>query len=92
MTPPLNHRDEIQFKIPMVGEVHARGRTIVAVIFATAFAAALISMQFWTYRQVQRDVDRMFAIVMVEIQQARQDRQEERDALVRAGCLPTRRE
>jgi hypothetical protein len=87
MTPPLNHRDEIQFKIPMVGEVHARGRTLVAVIFAVAFAAGLITMQLWTFRHFQRDLDRMFSTLMVEVQQARHDRQDQRDALVAAGCL-----
>jgi hypothetical protein len=85
--PPLNNRDEIQFKIPMVGEVHARGRILVAVIFAVTFAAGLIVMQLWTYRQFQRDLDRMFSTLMVEVQQARQDRQDQRDALVAAGCL-----
>jgi hypothetical protein len=92
VTPPLNNRDEVQFKIPMVGEVHARGRMIIAVIFAAAFAAGLIAMQLWTFRQFQRDLDRMFSTLMVEVHQARHDRQDQRDALIRAGCLPRQEE
>jgi hypothetical protein len=34
----------------------------------------------------------MFSTLMVEVHQARQDRQDQRDALIRAGCLPWREE